>query len=325
MKILKEIIDTKKISVLANPIYLCSLTDAIDYGYLENNGCYLGFVVKKKYGLWKIIQFPGPITGNVESMTSEDRKKYYDSAISILQEKYNADEYANINTFPTDFFPSSSYFCKFGSYILDLAQSEENLFKGLHSKHRNVIKKADKDGLTVDFGPEYMEDCARIMDDTFHRQNKLSNSINGLRILSKLREQCEFWVVKLDNEIQGCAILLWDKNSSYYMHGGSIAHIHSGAMNFLHWKAILKMKERGVKKYDFVGARVNFDPGSKLEGIQRFKSRFGGPMKVGYLWRYDVHPLKMKLYRFLLKSYFYLHRDFTPKDIITEERNKGNY
>ena len=86
------------------------------------------------------------------------------------------------------------------------------------------------------------------------------------------------------------------------------------------------MKERGVMKYDFVGARVNPEPGSKLEGIQRFKSRFGGEMKVGYMWRYVNRPIRYKLYSLLLNMYMkYVRHDNTFSDIIKEERSKGNY
>ena len=86
------------------------------------------------------------------------------------------------------------------------------------------------------------------------------------------------------------------------------------------------MKERGVLLYDFVGARVNPEPGSKLEGIQRFKSRFGGEMKVGYMWRYVNRPVRYKIYNLLLNSYMkYVRHDNTFSDIIKEERSKGNY
>lgn len=133
--------------------------------------------------------------------------------------------------------------------------------------------------------------------------------------------------MKNGEEIQGCAVLLWRTgSSSYYLHGGSCSHPHSGALNFLHWEAIKKMKARGVLKYDFVGARVSPEPGSKLEGIQRFKSRFGGEMKVGYMWRYVNRPLRYKLYTLMLNSYMkYVKHDNTFSDIIKEERAKGNY
>jgi lipid II:glycine glycyltransferase (peptidoglycan interpeptide bridge formation enzyme) len=48
-----------------------------------------------------------------------------------------------------------------------------------------------------------------------------------------------------------------------------------GSSNLLQWEIIKKLKSLGVREYDFVGGRVEVPKGSKLEGIQRFKQRFG--------------------------------------------------
>lgn len=324
MRIVKVLAE-EDVSVLGHPVYLKSINDAVDYGYIvDEKGRNLGFVIKKKYIFWNILQIPGPISGNVGNLSIEEQNRFFNDAISVIKKSLNVDIISNINTNPTAVYPQNSLFCKFGSYILDLTQPEEALFGGLHSKHRNVVRKAEKDGLTVDFGPQYLNDCAKLMDETFKRQNGYSNASKTLQDLANLKSHCDFWIVKDGNSIQGCAILLWDKYSSYYLHGGSASHTHSGAMNLLHWKAILKMKERGVHYYDFVGARLNPEEGSKLEGIQRFKSRFGGPMKVGYLWRVELHPFKMRIYRFLMTTYFKFRR-IDYKDTIDAERAKGNY
>ena len=223
--------------------------------------------------------------------------------------------------------PEKAEYCKFGSYIIELDKSEDDIFAGFHTKHRNVVRKAEKDGLTVDFGHQYADVCYEQIKDTYERQQRVAYSKEHFEKLKLLGENVDFWVVKNGDEIQGCAVLLWSKGfSSYYLHGGSCAHPHGGALNLLHWEAIKKMKQRGVLKYDFVGARVNPEPGSKLEGIQRFKSRFGGEMKVGYMWRYVNRPIRYKLYSLLLNMYMkYVRHDNTFSDIIKEERSKGNY
>lgn len=318
-------LDMVDIPVLAQPTYLKSITDVVDYGYVTDNGAYLAFCIKNKFKLWKIAQIPVSLFGNIESITQAERECFYNNAIKLISKKYGVDEIQNINTAPSPVFPKNSLYCKFGSYVLDLSATEDQLFAGVHSKHRNVIRKAEKDGLEVDHGSQYMKVCAEIMDDTYRRQNKISNAENELRKLAELGDQCEFWLVRDCDKIHGCAIFLWDKQSCYYLHGGSIAHTHSGAMNYLHWKAIQEMKKRGVLRYDFVGARVSPQPGSKIEGIQRFKARFGGPMEVGYLWRYDNHLFKMKIYRLLQKMYLLYKGDNSKIDIIVEERSKGNY
>lgn len=324
MKIVSKL-EIAEIPVLAQPYYLMSIADVADYGYVVDNGVYLAFCIKNKFRLWEIVQLPSVLFGNVESMSQHETECFYNDAIKLICNEYAVDEIQNVNTSPCPVFPERSLYCKFGSYVLNLSLSVEELFSGIHSKHRNVIRKAEKDGLVVDHGLVYMQSCADIMVDTYRRQNKLCNANEELRKLEKLGNQCEFWVVKEGDIIQGCAVLLWDNKSCYYLHGGSISHTHSGAMNYLHWKAILEMKQRGVARYDFVGARVKPQQGSKLEGIQRFKARFGAPMEIGYLWRYDNHPMKMRIYRFLQKMYMLCKGDNSNIDVIEEERSKGNF
>ena len=133
MKIIKDF-GVENISVLGHPTYLTSINDAVDYGYVvDNSGRNLGFVIKKKYHFWKLLQIPGPISGTNEELTLEEQKKFYNDAITVIKKHYSVDEITNINTSPTIVYPHDSVYCKFGSYIIDLTQSEEDLFSGLHS------------------------------------------------------------------------------------------------------------------------------------------------------------------------------------------------
>ncbi|MCR9012820.1 lipid II:glycine glycyltransferase FemX [Gabonibacter chumensis] len=324
MKIIKEIDNYKNIlPVLAYPEYLASTNSMIDYGYFIQDRCIQPFIVRKKL-FFKYIQLPSAVIGGT---THEERQNFLNDVITYVKKNFHTDMMITVNTVVSDVFPTGSLYCKFASYILDLSKTEDELFKGLHSKHRNVIRKAEKDGLIIDYGNQYSQTCFEIIQQTFSRQGKMTSNANFATNLKILGENVDYWIVKDNERICGCAILLWSKGfTSYYLYGGSRERPHSGALNLLHWTAILKMKERGVKYYDFVGARINPDVGSKLEGIQRFKSRFGGDFKIGYMWRYVFHPLKYFMYQTLLWGYLrLLKRDDTPIDAIKEERKKGNF
>ena len=67
-----------------------------------------------------------------------------------------------------------------------------------------------------------------------------------------------------------------------------------------------QLRDRGVSVYDFVGARLDVDEGSKYEGIQRFKSRFGAELHEGKAFRVVFSRFKFFLFQFMLKTYFYL-------------------
>lgn len=316
-------VDREKVSVVGFEDYICHIEGTISYGYVYSNDMILPYVLKKRL-FFKFIQLPSIVEG---CGNDEEKKLFVENAIKYLCKKENPDTISTLNTAICSVYPEKAEYCKFGSYIINLNQSEDEIFAGLHTKHRNVVRKAKKDGLVVDFGPQYADLCYEQIKNTYERQGRVAYGKAHFDKLKLLGDNVDFWVVKNGDEIQGCAVLLWSKGySSYYLHGGSCQHPHSGALNLLHWEAIKKMKERGVQKYDFVGARVNPEPGSKLEGIQRFKSRFGGEMKVGYMWRFVNHPLRYKLYILLLNVYMkYVRHDNTFSDIIKEERSKGNY
>lgn len=76
-----------------------------------------------------------------------------------------------------------------------------------------------------------------------------------------------------DNIIQGGAFIPWNENSGYYLYGRSIERTHTDAMNHLQREVILKLKQLGVSKYDFVGARLNPKKGLKKEG-DKFIGRY---------------------------------------------------
>jgi lipid II:glycine glycyltransferase (peptidoglycan interpeptide bridge formation enzyme) len=86
-------------------------------------------------------------------------------------------------------------------------------------------------------------------------------------------------------------------------------------MNLLQWEAIKRFRNLGVKRYDFVGVRINPEEGSKQEGLMTFKQRFGGYLAKGFMWKYSLSPLKYAVYSQAVK---YLRGG----DIVDAERHK---
>ena len=61
----------------------------------------------------------------------------------------------------------------------------------------------------------------------------------------------------MDNNVQGVTIIVFDEQAGYYLFGGSKDKPLSGAINLMHWKILLDLKNNGISKYDFVGARLS--------------------------------------------------------------------
>jgi lipid II:glycine glycyltransferase (peptidoglycan interpeptide bridge formation enzyme) len=74
----------------------------------------------------------------------------------------------------------------------------------------------------------------------------------------------------------------------------------------MHFEIMKFLKEKGVEKYDFVGARLCYAKNSKYEGLQRFKSRFGSKLKRGYTFIVPIKKMKYYLFILMVKIYFKL-------------------
>ena len=95
-----------------------------------------------------------------------------------------------------------------------------------------------------------------------------------------------------------------------------------GSHNLLQWEIVKKLKTLNVKQYDFVGARINPPKGSKIEGIQRFKSRFGTTLHQGYMWKYIFNKPMYFLYVQILKLLAFKNRSKYKGDIIDQENSR---
>lgn len=324
MIIVDSVNDIANLPVIAWPEFLKNQTGAERVGYFVDGDMTLPFVIRKKAFLRWIQLY----TAVVNCASPEQEKHFLNESMRIVKTKYRVSHVMTSNTSLFKSFPDGAEYCKWGTYKVDLSLEEEALFSNLHSKHRNVIRKAQTLGLIVQHGKEYAKDVVRLMNDTYNRQGaKFTYGDTYINNLNALGDNVDWWIVKdPEGTIQGSAIFLWNEGfSCYYLHGGSSAHTPTGAMNLLIWTAMLEMKSRGVRYFDFVGARLTTEEGSKLEGIQRFKSRFGSSLEVGYMFRYVVSPVRYVLYDFAMHIFYLLHGKTGSYDPIKQERKKGNY
>jgi hypothetical protein len=311
----------EKLPAIALPEYLKASPAVVDYGYLLSGEFVLPFVVRKRL-FFQWVEF---VTTVLNGSTNEEEQLFLEDALALLK-KEHSDFVICRNTAIFSTYPINSKRCVFGSYKIDLKRSEENLFTMLHSKHRNVIKKAERDGIVISNGKENFQDCISLIQETYRRQVRQGFSLVYFENLKLMNQNVEFWIARgNDGMPQGCAIFLWnEKHICYYMHGGSVVKPHSGAMNYLIWKAILSMKERGVACFDFVGARINPPRNSKYEGIQKFKARFGGILEEGYLFKVVFSKFNCKLYQFVLYPFGLIKGIKYSGDVIDQEWKRGN-
>lgn len=200
-------------------------------------------------------------------------------------------------------YPEGASVAPAGNHIVDLTLPEGDLWSNVHSKHRNSIRRGEKSNLELKIGGmELLEDYVPIAIETYSRSNK---STSGMKYYRKIMESldnniCVFMVYK-EGEPQAGGMFYYNEQMAYYLHGASIGRPEPGSTNYLLWNAMTYFKEKGVKKFSFVGYHYDPEKGSKLEGIQRFKERFGGELERCFNFRYEQNHLAYKLYCFAMQ------------------------
>jgi lipid II:glycine glycyltransferase (peptidoglycan interpeptide bridge formation enzyme) len=89
---------------------------------------------------------------------------------------------------------------------------------------------------------------------------------------------------------QSYSLFAFSTPCAYWIYGGNIDHQHQGAMKLLQWEAIRLFRNLGVRKFDFFGARINPQKGSKQEGINLMKKHLGATLSQGYMWKHSLRP-----------------------------------
>lgn len=201
--------------------------------------------------------------------------------------------------------PPMSKYCEFGTYIVDLEnQSAETIMENFHPKYQKAVNHSIKNGAVVKFGRETLEDFYTVYKLTMERAQLHIDSLDYFTCMYKYLgdDRVCSAVVYDNNEPVSGIFIIYTRYSAFLTHAGT--HGDSklyGAAKLLNYEAMIRLKQKGVKKYDFVGVRLkNNNP--TLEGIFRFKKGFGGELKHGFLWKIDLLPMKAKAYDTISKA-----------------------
>lgn len=244
---------------------------------------------------------------------------FLDKAVDELVREYGI-QWAT--TTAAGFFADTvSHDCKripFGSHVVDLTLSEDDLWGRVHGKHRNVIRTAKKKGITVKRGAlDLISDYTLMERETSARTGR---HVSGLeyyfRQIELMPDNTAVYIAYKEDVPQAGGIFYYNRARCYYMYGAMAQNAVNGSDNLLIWRVMLDMKSMGVKEFSFVGCRISEDADSKYHGIQRFKERFGGELRQGYMFRYERSSMMYRLFSHAMR----LRASYT--DPIDEEIHK---
>lgn len=207
-----------------------------------------GWVFKKDY---KVDNF---------SLSLKCNESFRSSGLPIMNEFNNTPNTNSINSALT--------------LVIDLDQDIEVLWTNeIHSKRRNMIRKAEKMGVKV-------SKLQKNEFDEFYKIYTLANNRYGLNVMPKEMFEVLFFktknikfdilVAKYDGEIHNIVVIAYDKNYATYWLGFSNDGIqNNGQGDFLQWEAIKLAKQIGCKYYDLC-----YIEKEKLPHIYKFKKGF---------------------------------------------------
>ena len=201
---------------------------------------------------------------------------------------------------------------------LDISEDLDTVMANLNQKGRYAIRRAERDGVTVELVDSNDKNC-KIMYDLLAETAKGQFGIRSYEYFKTFWQRFEtaglgqLFFAYFEGQIVAGAYALTFGEKSTYKDGASIRQRTAyGASHLLQWHVIKWAKSRGVKIHDFCGSppsdEIN-NPEHKHYGVGLFKSSFNKTV-TDYVGCYDavISPKKYKLWiKFVEKVMHRLH------------------
>jgi lipid II:glycine glycyltransferase (peptidoglycan interpeptide bridge formation enzyme) len=162
--------------------------------------------------------------------------------------------------------------------VVDLEPAEEDLRKRLDKKWRNQLNGSEKNGLVLEMsdGPEAYREFLRLYEAMRARkQFDTSVDVNQFARIHELLSglaRTQVFLARKDGEAIGALVCSLMGDTAIYLLGATNEKaMELKAANFLQWRVMLWLKERGARWYDLGGIDPEANPGG-----YHFKSGLGG-------------------------------------------------
>jgi lipid II:glycine glycyltransferase (peptidoglycan interpeptide bridge formation enzyme) len=195
------------------------------------------------------------------------------------------------------------------TWILDLDQDEVDLLKNMNQNHRNLIRRATKEGVAIKSSEEVL-DVKKVHDllsETASRHKFVPFSLKYMEAEFKAFQnigKAKIYFAYHEGDLISSAIIYFYGNSAVYRHGASSSNkIKIPSSYAIQWQAIQDAKARGLKYYNFWGIAPEGNKKHPFYGITHFKKGFGGfglalvnakdlPVRFGYVKNWIIETLR---------------------------------
>lgn len=160
---------------------------------------------------------------------------------------------------------------------MDLSMSEDDMWMNeVHTKNRNVIKKAAKEGLSfeADYGYKYLKEFVNLYNSTMDKLSADSFYYFDDTYYDKLVKSIPnsfIGVVKNENKILSAAIFMYSEPyGHYHLSGSDKTQLRLSPNNFLLWEAAKELKKHNVQRFHLGGGTT----GQEEDSLFQFKKKF---------------------------------------------------
>ena len=184
----------------------------------------------------------------------------------------------------------------FSTVLLDTSPNLETIMASLNQKGRHAIRRAERDGVTVQRVESTDENCQimyRLLSDTADGSFRIRNYTYYQTFWQRYSHSKlgQLFFAYVDGKIVAGAYAIAFGTKGTYKDGASIRERTAyGASHLLQWHVITWMKEKGVTIHDFCGAPPSDHIKNKQHphyGIGRFKTSFNKHV-TDYVGAFDL-------------------------------------
>jgi lipid II:glycine glycyltransferase (peptidoglycan interpeptide bridge formation enzyme) len=172
-----------------------------------------------------------------------------------------------------------------GTFIIDLKQDMESIWKSFKQQNRTQIRFAHKKGVSIrQANMDDLKEWWGIYLETASRGKFVKQRYEMVEELFKNTEISRLFVAAIDDKIAAGIFILTHHTPLYWIGGSLPEYWNLRPNNLIHWEIIKWAHSCGYAFYDMGGAVVNEE-----HGPTRFKEQFGGRYIENYRYRIDVN------------------------------------
>jgi lipid II:glycine glycyltransferase (peptidoglycan interpeptide bridge formation enzyme) len=177
--------------------------------------------------------------------------------------------------------------------LMDLTKGDEELFAAMRKKTRQYIHKAERAAVVTEESRD-VDRFMKVLSAVGQRDRFAIRSREYFEtLLSAFGDRALLMFARIGDEDTGAMLLVRMADRAWELYGGwSGAHAEARPFYLLKWRAMLRMRQLGVRRYDMYGLADSAD--DPLAGVENFKLGYGGEV-VEWIGALET-PVRKALY-----------------------------